>query len=111
MKLTHLNAQGEAKMVDISGKAPTKRIAIAESTIRMNKATFDLLQDGGHPKGDVFACVRIAGIQAAKQCSNLIPLCHPLMINKVDISLQPNEHNLTITIEKKGGKSGNWLRT
>lgn len=84
-KLTHLNQKGEANMVDVTKKAVTARTATAQGFISMNQIAFDLITKGEHKKGDVFAVARIAGIQAAKQCSNLIPLCHPLMLSKVQI--------------------------
>ena len=72
--LTHLNAAGEAHMVDVGAKAVSARVAIAEAWVRMQSATLDLIAHGGHAKGDVFAVARIAGIQAAKRCADLIPL-------------------------------------
>lgn len=89
--LTHLNQKGEANMVDVTKKAITARTATAQGFISMNKTAFDLITKGEHKKGDVFAVARIAGIQAAKQCSNLIPLCHPLMLSKVQIDFEINE--------------------
>ena len=81
--LTHLDAQGRASMVDVTDKAVTHREAVAESLVRMRPQTLELIQSGGHPKGDVMAVARIAGIQAAKRTSDLIPLCHPLMLTSV----------------------------
>ena len=72
-------------MVDVSDKAPSQRIAIAEAEVCMNPTTLDEILEGGVPKGDVLAVARIAGIQAAKRCSDLIPLCHPLPLNKVAV--------------------------
>lgn len=85
--LTHLDAQGRASMVDVTDKAVTHREAIAESLVRMLPQTLELIQSGGHPKGDVMAVARIAGIQAAKRTSDLIPLCHPLMLTSVKVEL------------------------
>lgn len=86
--LTHLNAKGEANMVDVSDKAVTTRTAWAEGFIKMSAQTLALISSGKHAKGDVFAVARIAGIQAAKKCSDLIPLCHPLMLSKVQVDFE-----------------------
>jgi len=85
--LTHLDSQGRANMVDVTAKAVTEREAIAEARVRMQPATLKMIVDGAHPKGDVFAVARIAGIQAAKKTSDLIPLCHPLMLTSVKVEL------------------------
>jgi cyclic pyranopterin phosphate synthase len=85
--LTHLDEQGRAHMVDVGQKPVTERAATAEALVSMQPETLALIQSGGHKKGDVFAVARIAGIQAAKQCSNLIPLCHPLMLSSVKVEL------------------------
>ncbi len=87
-KLSHINAAGEASMVDVSGKAITTRIATAEGYVSMLPETLLLIRDGGHAKGDVLATARIAGIQAAKRCADLIPLCHPLMLSKVQVNFE-----------------------
>jgi cyclic pyranopterin monophosphate synthase len=89
-ELTHLSAAGQAHMVDVSAKAATERIAIAEGRIIMQKATLDLALSGNAKKGDVFAAARIAGIMAAKRTHELIPLCHPLGLTKVEIDLEPD---------------------
>ena len=86
--LTHLDSQGRANMVDVSDKAQTVREAVAEARVRMQPSTLQMIVDGEHPKGDVFAVARIAGIQAAKKTSDLIPLCHPLMLTSVKVELQ-----------------------
>jgi cyclic pyranopterin phosphate synthase len=88
-KLTHFNNAGEAEMVDVSNKASTDRIAIAEGIIKMQTDTLELIMQGGHKKGDVLGIARIAGIMAAKKTSELIPLCHPLMISKISVDLKP----------------------
>jgi len=94
-KLTHLDDQGNANMVDVSEKAVTTREATAYSEVRMSAETMSLITSGGHKKGDVLAVARIAGIQAAKRTSDLIPLCHPLMLSKVKVDLVPDpEHNV-----------------
>ena len=85
--LTHLDSQGRANMVDVTDKAVTSREAVAEALVRMRPETLELIVAGGHPKGDVFAVARIAGIQAAKKTHELIPLCHPLMLTSVKLEL------------------------
>ena len=85
--LTHLDSQGRASMVDVTDKTVTAREATAEARVRMRPETLQMIQAGGHPKGDVFAVARIAGIQAAKKTSDLIPLCHPLMLTSVKVEL------------------------
>lgn len=87
--LSHLDASGAARMVDVSAKADTVRVATAEATVRMQPATLALIQQGGMPKGDVIATARIAGIMAAKRTHELIPLCHPLALSKVAIDIEP----------------------
>jgi cyclic pyranopterin phosphate synthase len=84
-ELTHLDAQGKARMVDVGGKAETHRVAVAAGRIRMSPAALDAIRDGAVPKGDVLAAARIAGIMAAKKTSDLIPLCHPLGLDAVAI--------------------------
>lgn len=88
--LTHLSAAGQAHMVDVSGKAATERVAIAEGRIVMKKETLDLALSGNAKKGDVFAAARIAAIMAAKKTHELIPLCHPLALTKVSAELEPD---------------------
>lgn len=92
--LTHLDAQGQANMVDVTQKAATFREAVAESTVRMRPDTLALIQNGGHPKGDVFAVARIAGIMAAKRTHELIPLCHPLLLTGIHVGLTAEEPDL-----------------
>jgi cyclic pyranopterin phosphate synthase len=89
--LSHLDAKGEAHMVDVSAKADTTRIAIAEGTIILSKATLELITKGKAKKGDVLATARIAGIMAAKRTSELIPLCHPLALSKVTLDIEPDK--------------------
>lgn len=91
-KLTHLNESGEAHMVDVGGKAATAREAVAEGSIHMQPATLRLIIEGGHKKGDVLAVARIAGIMAAKKTADLIPLCHPIALTRVEVELTPDEH-------------------
>jgi cyclic pyranopterin phosphate synthase len=88
-ELTHFNAQGEARMVDVGDKAVTHRIAVAEGRIEMRPDTLTLILEGGHKKGDVLGIARVAGIMAAKKTSELIPLCHPLPLTHVTIDLTP----------------------
>lgn len=108
-ELSHLNAQGEANMVDVTEKAVTQRVALAEGYIHMSAETLSKIIDGEHPKGDVFAVARIAGIQGAKQCSQLIPLCHPLMLSKVQVDFEPDlaQHSVrVVAMCKLAGKTG-----
>ena len=108
-KLTHINANGEAQMVDVSDKNETAREAKACARVVMKAETLDLIVSGSHKKGDVLAVARVAGIQAAKKCSDLIPLCHPLMLSKVSVELTPNNEKKCIDIiatAKLTGKTG-----
>lgn len=106
-KLTHLNPDGAAIMVDISAKAITARSAKAAATIHCSAALIAQLQDNTNPKGDVLATARIAGIQAAKKCADLIPLCHPLPLAKVSIDLQIHTTQIDIIATcKTDGKTG-----
>jgi len=90
-KLSHIDAKGEARMVDVSEKEVTARTASAEGFVGMAPETLALLQSGEAPKGDVLATARIAGIMAAKRTHELIPLCHPLNLSKVAVTLEPRE--------------------
>jgi cyclic pyranopterin phosphate synthase len=83
--LTHINAQGEARMVDVGGKAETVREATASGRVRMQPETLRLLREGNLPKGDVLSVARVAGIMAAKRTAELIPMCHPLLLTKVTV--------------------------
>jgi len=106
---THINADGNAHMVDVTDKTVTQREARAEAFVEMAPATLAMIIDGSHHKGDVFATARIAGIQAAKKTSDLIPLCHPLMLTKVELELeaQPEFNRVRITsLCKLSGKTG-----
>ncbi|MGB0754054.1 MAG: cyclic pyranopterin monophosphate synthase MoaC [Candidatus Pseudothioglobus sp.] len=108
-KLTHINSNGEAQMVDVSEKNNTSREAKAGAKVLMKPETLDLIVSGSHKKGDVLSVARVAGIQAAKKCSELIPLCHPLMLTKVSVELTPNTKDSTIEIvavAKLNGKTG-----
>ena len=108
-QLTHINAAGEAHMVDVSAKAETVREARAEALVLMAAETLQMIVDGSHHKGDVFATARIAGIQAAKRTWELIPLCHPLMLSKVEVNLvaEPEHQRVRITsLCRLSGKTG-----
>ena len=155
-KLSHVNDQGVAEMVDVGGKEESLRVASARVSVVMKTETLNLIQQGLHKKGDVLAVARIAGIQGAKRCSELIPLCHPLMLEKISIDFEVDEElpGVVITascslsaktgvemeamtaasvtaltiydmckgvdrgmaierlqlVEKRGGKSGTWVR-
>jgi len=100
-KLTHIDENGSARMVDVSDKDKTERVAVAQSVITMQPETLKMVVEGSHKKGDVLAVARIAGIQAAKQCSNLIPLCHPLMLSSVEVELTPDEAKNCIVINTR----------
>jgi len=108
-RLTHLDDAGRAHIVDVSEKAVTAREAAARSCVRMQPATLNAIVGGDVPKGDVLAVARIAGIQAAKKCSELIPLCHPLPLSSVKVDLVPDEHLPGVRIEascKVTGQTG-----
>jgi cyclic pyranopterin phosphate synthase len=90
-KLTHIDAKGEARMVDVSAKPDTERTAVAEGRVVMTRKTLDLVTSGNAAKGDVLGTARIAGIMAAKRTSELIPLCHPLALSKVTLDIVPDK--------------------
>jgi cyclic pyranopterin phosphate synthase len=107
--LTHIDAAGHPRMVDISGKPDTQREAVAKGVVRMQAATFQLIKRGGTVKGDVLSVAQLAGIMAAKQTHNLIPLCHPILIGdiKVEFSLDEAKSTVEITTTVKSvGKTG-----
>ena len=97
--LTHIDEKGDVRMVDVSQKPDTERVAIAEGFISMHPETLALIVEGKAAKGDVLACARVAGVMAAKQTSTLIPMCHPLLLTKVDISFEMEEAALHIRSE------------
>ncbi|MFV8817209.1 cyclic pyranopterin monophosphate synthase MoaC [Haliea sp. E17] len=108
-QFTHLDKTGAAHMVDVGGKDVTERIARARASVYMQAETLRLLREGGHKKGDVIAVARVAGIQGAKKCSDLIPLCHPLMLTSVKLDFDFDEANSAVHIEgqcKVAGKTG-----
>jgi cyclic pyranopterin phosphate synthase len=108
-KLTHFNEAGAAHMVDVGGKAVTQRIAVSEGYIEMLAETLQLIEAGGHKKGDVLGIARIAGIMASKKTADLIPLCHPLPITHVDIELRTEQEKNRVycrTTVKTAGQTG-----
>ena len=108
-KLTHIGASGEAHMVDVGAKAETERTAIAEGFVSMQRETLQMILDGNAKKGDVLGTARIAGIMAAKKTHELIPLCHPLLLTKVSVDIEPDEAlpGLKVTaLARVTGKTG-----
>nr|WP_319382284.1 cyclic pyranopterin monophosphate synthase MoaC [uncultured Roseibium sp.] len=108
-KLTHLDEAGAANMVDVSQKESTHRIAVARGSVTMRAETLDLIRSGNAKKGDVIGTARIAGILAAKKTHELIPLCHPLMLSKVKVDIEPDDTlpGLVVTaITKVSGQTG-----
>lgn len=106
---SHINAQGEANMVDVTEKTVSTRQAIAQAIIQMHSDTLSMIITGKHHKGDVFAVARIAGIQAAKRTWDIIPLCHPLLLSKIDIDIQVDQKNSQVIIRslcKLNGQTG-----
>lgn len=106
---SHLNERGEARMVDVSAKEITKRMALAEGVVSMAPSTLALIMEGKAQKGDVLAAARIAGIMAAKRTHELIPLCHPLALNQVTVDFTPNREAGTLAVRAKvkvDGKTG-----
>ena len=95
-RLTHLDSEGRASMVDVSGKAATARQAVAEARLRMQPATRERILAGQVAKGDVLATARIAGIQAAKKTADLIPLCHPLSLARVAVDIRAEEQDVLV---------------
>ncbi|MEJ2453993.1 MAG: cyclic pyranopterin monophosphate synthase MoaC [Candidatus Thiodiazotropha sp.] len=95
-EFTHFNAAGEAHMVDVGDKPHSRRRAITEGRISMQPETLSMILQGGHKKGDVLGVARVAGIMAAKRAPELIPLCHPLMLTKVEIEFEADEANHSI---------------
>lgn len=108
-KLSHMDEAGRPRMVDVGGKADSVRQAVAKGIVRMQPSTFDLIKSGGTAKGDVLSVAQLAGTMAAKRTPDLIPLCHPILIDNVDIAFSPDEKNSTIEITatvKSSGKTG-----
>lgn len=108
-QLTHIDASGEAHMVDVGDKAETVRVAVAEGFVKMKPETLALIRDGNAKKGDVVGTARLAGIMAAKHTANLIPLCHPLMLTKVAVDITEDTTLPGLRVEamvKLSGKTG-----
>jgi cyclic pyranopterin phosphate synthase len=97
-KLTHIDSAGRPRMVDVTGKAETARVAVAKGSVRTQPATFKLIKSGGTAKGDVLSVAKLAGIMAAKKTPDLIPLCHPILISNVSIDFTLDEKNNMIEI-------------
>ena len=95
---THFNEQGRAKMVDVGDKAPTHRTATAAARVLIDRATFDLIRSGGGKKGDVLAAAQIAGIMGAKRTPDLIPMCHPVAVNGIDLQLSLDGDRCSVEI-------------
>ena len=106
-KLTHVDAKGNARMVDVTAKAETVRVARAEAFVSMSKTTAGLLRGDGLPKGNAIEVARIAGVQAGKRTSELIPLCHPLSLTHLDVSIKVSARGAHIeTVAKTKGETG-----
>jgi cyclic pyranopterin monophosphate synthase len=105
-RLTHLDAQGQAHMVDVSAKAATERVALAEGYVLMQAETLALVTSGNAKKGDVLGTARVAGIMAAKRTHELIPLCHPLLLTSIAVDCMPDEHLPGIRVTARVGLSG-----
>jgi cyclic pyranopterin monophosphate synthase len=108
-KLTHIDETGRPRMVDVTGKADTERQAIARGMVRMKAETFDLIKKGLVPKGDVLTVAQLAGILGAKKTSDIIPLCHPLLLGEIKVEFDLDEPNSAILITssvKNTGKTG-----
>lgn len=100
-ELSHLNEKGEANMVDVSGKPESVRAAVASGKVIMSRAVIEEITSSANPKGDVLATARIAGIMGAKKCSELIPLCHPIALHKVEIDLKIEKDGVAIAATVK----------
>jgi cyclic pyranopterin phosphate synthase len=108
-KLTHLDEEGRARMVDVGGKPETERVAVAAGSVLMQRATLDLILAGGIKKGDVIPVARLAGIMGAKRTPELIPLCHPLALTAIEVELACDEARAAIDITatcKLTGRTG-----
>lgn len=105
-RLTHQDATGRPRMVDVTAKAETERSATAQGILRMRRDTLDALREGTAPKGDPLVVAQVAGVQAAKQTAHLIPLCHPLLLSDVDVRLEPDDSipgiRATATVRVRG---------
>jgi cyclic pyranopterin phosphate synthase len=108
-KLTHLDESGRAKMVDVGHKNDTERVAVARGSVTMQPETLQLIIEGNMKKGDVLVVAQLAGVMAAKRTSDLIPLCHPLLLSHIDVTCTPNEADSRVDIEasvRLRGKTG-----
>jgi len=108
-KLSHMDESGRPRMVDIGGKGDTVRRAVVKGVVRMQPATFQMIKQGGTAKGDVLSVAQLAGTMAAKRTPDLIPLCHPILLENIDIEFSPDEKTGTIEITttvKSSGKTG-----
>jgi len=108
-ELSHMDESGRPRMVDITGKADTVRQAVVKGIVRMQPATFQMIKQGGTAKGDVLSVAQIAGTMAAKRTPELIPLCHPILLENINIEFSPDEKTSTIEITttvKSSGKTG-----
>jgi len=105
-KLTHFDASGQAHMVNVGDKPSTQRVAVATGSITMLPETFKMVEAGNHKKGDVLGIARIAGIQAAKKTSDLIPLCHPLALTHVSLEFALDQHSSSIRCQVKAETTG-----
>lgn len=109
MDFTHVNEQGRARMVDVSAKDDSERVAIARAVISMQPETLALIKSGGIKKGDVLGVAQVAGVMGAKKTSSLVPMCHPLMLTSVDLNFEIDDDNACIIITsvvKTTGKTG-----
>ena len=96
---THFNEQGRAKMVDVGEKAMSRRVAVAAGRVLVNEATFSLIRSGGMKKGDVLTVAQIAGVMGAKRTPDLIPMCHPILMDGIDLELRLDEQRLSVEIQ------------
>ena len=96
---THFNDEGKAKMVDVGQKDPTQRTAVAGASVFVNKETFELIKSGGVKKGDVLTVAQIAGIMGAKKTPDIIPMCHPIIVDGIDMKLTLNEEAYSVEIQ------------
>jgi len=106
-RLTHLGRRGEARMVDVSKKPASERIATAEGRVVMRKSTLDIVRKGNAKKGDVIGAARIAGIMAAKRTHELIPLCHPLALSRIEVEITPDAQLPGLVVCATAGVTGN----
>lgn len=109
MDFTHFNDQGRAKMVDVGEKAPTRRTATAAARVLVNQETFSLIRSGGMKKGDVLTVAQVAGVMGAKRTPELIPMCHPILMDGIDLKLSLDEEHRSVEIQATvscGGRTG-----